>query len=107
MIGDNREYNTALILPNFEELERLAKNLNINYNSISELVTNDLIISIIKNDIDKFQKDLSKFERIRKFALLTESFSIDSEEISPKLSIRRHIVERKYSELIESMYKIS
>lgn len=107
LIGDNREYNTALILPNFEELERLAKNLNINYNSISELVTNDLIISIIKNDIDKFQKDLSKFERIRKFALLTESFSIDSEEISPKLSIRRHIVERKYSELIESMYKIS
>lgn len=105
LIGDNREYNTALILPNFEELERLAKNLNINYSSPSELVTNQTIIKIIKNDIDRLQKDLSKFERIRKFSLLTEPFSIDNGEISPKLSIRRHVVERKYSELIESMYK--
>lgn len=107
LIGDNREFNTALIIPNFEELERLAKNLNINFNSLSELVTNQIIIKVIKNDIDRLQKDLSKFERVRKFALLTESFSIDNGEITPKLSIRRHVVERKYSDLIESMYKMN
>lgn len=106
LIGDNREFNTALIIPNFDELERLAKNLNISYNRLGELVTNQTIIKIIKNDIDRLQEDLSKFERIRKFALLTESFSIDNGEITPKLSIRRHVVERKYSDLIESMYKM-
>ncbi|MGQ9819366.1 MAG: AMP-dependent synthetase/ligase [Candidatus Kapaibacteriales bacterium] len=107
LIGDNREFNTALIIPNFEELERLAKNLNINYNTFSELVSNQTVVKIIKNDIDRLQKDLSKFERIRKFAILTESFSVDNEELTPKLSIRRHVVERKYSNIIESMYKIN
>lgn len=106
IIGDGREYNTALILPNFEELKKLAEVLEIKYNSISELVSNDKIIKIIKNDIDRLQKDLSKFERVRKFALLTESFSVDTGELSPKLSVKRHVVERKYSELIDQLYKM-
>jgi len=106
IIGDNREYNTALILPNFEEIKKLAEVLEIKYNSISELVSNEKIIKIIKNDIDRLQKDLSKFERVRKFALLTEYFSVDTGELSPKMSIKRHIVERKYSDLIEQLYKI-
>lgn len=106
IIGDNREYNTALILPNFEELKKLAEVLEIKYTNLSELVSNEKIIKIIKNDIDRLQKDLSKFERVRKFALLTESFSVDSGELSPKMSVKRHIVERKYSDLIEQMYKL-
>lgn len=88
IIGDNREYNTALILPNFEELKKLADVLEIKYNNISELVSNEKIIKIIKNDIDRLQKDLSKFERVRKFALLTESFSVDTGELSPKMSVK-------------------
>jgi len=105
IIGDNREYNTALILPNFEELKKLADAIGIEYSNISELVSNEKVIKIIKNDIDRLQKDLSKFERVRKFALLTETFSIDNGELSPKLSIRRHVVEKKFADLIEQMYK--
>ncbi len=105
IIGDNREYNTALILPNFDELKKLAEAIGIEYSNISELTSNEKIIKIIKNDIDRLQKDLSKFERVRKFALLTETFSIDNGEISPKLSIRRHVVEKKFADLIEQMYK--
>ncbi|MCX7909844.1 MAG: long-chain fatty acid--CoA ligase [Ignavibacteria bacterium] len=106
IIGDNREYNTALILPNFEELKKLAEVLEIKYTHISELVSNEKIIKIIKNDIDRLQKDLSKFERVRKFALLTEAFTVDSGELSPKMSVKRHVVERKYSDLIEQLYKL-
>jgi len=94
-----------LILPNFEELKKLAEAIGIEYSSISELVSNEKIIKIIKNDIDRLQKDLSKFERVRKFALLTETFSIDNGELSPKLSIRRHVVEKKFADLIDQMYK--
>jgi long-chain acyl-CoA synthetase len=106
LIGDNREYNTALILPNFDELKRLAETFDIRYDTLSELVTNPKIIKTIRDEIDYLQKDLSKFERVRKFALLTESFTVDGGELSPKLSIKRNVVERKYSELIEQMYKI-
>jgi long-chain acyl-CoA synthetase len=49
---------------------------------------------------------LAKYERIRKFTLLSKPFSIENGELTPKLSVRRHIVERNYSYLIEEMYNI-
>ncbi len=105
LIGDNREYITALINPNFEQIKAVAENFSISYESISELINNPKIIKLIKDEIDYYQKDLSKFERIRKFQLLSEPFSVDGGELSPKMSIKRHVVERKYNELIEMMYK--
>ncbi|MBX3044788.1 MAG: long-chain fatty acid--CoA ligase [Candidatus Kapabacteria bacterium] len=105
LIGDNREYITALITPNFEQLESLAKGFGIEYANVTELISNDKIITHIKQDIDFYQKDLSKFERIRRFQLLSEPFTVNGGELSPKMSVKRHIVERKYSDLIETMYK--
>jgi long-chain acyl-CoA synthetase len=49
-------------------------------------------------------KDLSKFEKIRKFSLLSKPFSVENGELSPKMSIKRHIVERNYAEIINRMY---
>ncbi len=105
LIGDNREYITALITPNFEQLEQLAKSFELQYSNVNELISNSKIINYIKQDIDFYQKDLSKFERIRKFQLLSEPFTVNGGELSPKMSIKRHVVERKYSDLIETMYK--
>ncbi len=106
LIGDNREYNVALIMPNVEQITELARNLDIHFESFAELVNNPKIIQKIKESIDRLQVNLSKFERIKRFAILTETFSIENGELSPKLSVRRHIVEKKYSELIEQMYNI-
>ncbi|MDX9790685.1 MAG: long-chain fatty acid--CoA ligase [Candidatus Kapabacteria bacterium] len=105
LIGDNREYITALITPNFEQLKTLADNFEIICNNTTELISDSRIIQLIKDEIDFYQRDLSKFERIRKFRLLSEPFSVNGGELSPKMSIKRHIVERKYSDLIEMMYK--
>jgi long-chain acyl-CoA synthetase len=107
LLGDRKEYCTALITPDFEQLKALADNLGIKYSSPSELISNQQIISVIKRDIDRLQKDLAKFERVRKFSLLSEPFSVDNGELTPKLSIRRHVVERKYSYLIEQMYDVN
>lgn len=104
LIGDSREYNTALISPDFNQLKDLATEFGIEFDNVSELIGNEKIIRHIKNDIDYLQKDLSKFERVRRFQLLSSSFSVDSGELSPKMSIKRHVVERKYSDLIENMY---
>ncbi len=104
LIGDNREYITALISPNFEQLELLAKEFNIEYKELTELISNPRIIKFIKDEIDFYQKDVSKFEKIRKFRLLSEPFSTSGGELTPKMSIRRNEVEKKYEMLIESMY---
>jgi long-chain acyl-CoA synthetase len=104
LVGDRREYCTALITPDFDQLKILAENLGIKYNIESELISNPQIISTIKRDIDRLQKDLAKYEHVRKFSLLSQPFTIESGELTPKLSIKRHIVENNYSELIGNMY---
>lgn len=105
LIGDNREFVTALISPNFDQLKNYAANLNLKYENMNELISHPKITELFKEEIDYYQKDFSKYEKVRKFRLLSEPFSIQSDELSPKMSIKRHIVERKYSDLIETMYK--
>lgn len=107
LIGDRREFCTALITPDFEQLKALADTFDIKYENETQLISNPKIIKAIKNDLDRLQTDLAKFERVRKFKLLSQPFSVENGELTPKMSIRRHIVERKYSYLIEEMYNIS
>ncbi len=105
LIGEKREYCTALITPNFEQLEGLAKDFDIPYSNKSELISHSKIINLIKKEIDYYQKDLAKFEKVRKFAMLSEPFTIENGELSPKMSIKRHVVEKKYAEIIDQLYK--
>lgn len=104
LIGEKREYCTALLSPNYDQLKQLASEFNIEYKSEDELFSNQKIMMHIKREIDYLQKDLSKFERVRKFSLLSKAFTIETGELSPKMSVRRHIVERNYEDLIDKMY---
>lgn len=104
LVGDSREYCTALITPNFEQLKQLATEFDINFDNESDLINNDKIINHIRKEIDYIQKDLSKFERVRKFSFLPKPFTVESGELSPKMSVRRHVVEKNYFDMIEKMY---
>lgn len=104
LIGDSREYCTALITPDFEQLRILADDFGISYEKESELISNEQIIRHLKKDIDYYQKDLAKYERVRKFSILSKPFTVEDGELSPKMSIKRHVVEKKYAEFIERMY---
>ena len=53
----------------------------------------------------QFQKKLANFERVRKFAILDKPFTIETGELTPSLKIKRKVVEERYKDLIEGMYK--
>ncbi len=106
LIGDKRDYCTALLTPDYEQLKEIAKEFSINYSSETELISHPKIIQFIKKELDWYQKDIAPYEKVRKFHLLSTQFSIDGGELSPKLSIKRHVVERKYSTFIDNMYGI-
>ncbi len=105
MFGDGEDYCTALVVPNYELLKIVAEKMNVAYSRIEELVENDRIIKFMKNEIDREQKDFSKFEKVRKFKLLPQAFSMESGELSPKMSLRRHVVKENNKIQIAALYK--
>ncbi len=105
VIGDKRRFMSALIVPDFDKLEEYARFNNIPFNSHTDLVKNDEIVRFIESEVDRRTPDLSSYEKIKKIALLNREFEIEKEEITPTLKVKRNIVEKKYKDLIDALYK--
>ncbi|HYO76219.1 MAG TPA: long-chain fatty acid--CoA ligase [Thermoanaerobaculia bacterium] len=104
LIGDGRKYLSALIVPNFEKLEREAPALGVNTTSREELVANDKIKALIQSEIDRFNQNLDRQEKIRRFALLARDFTIEDDEITPSLKVKRKNIDKKYKSTIDQLY---
>jgi len=104
VIGNERMYVTALIVPEMEGLKLLAKKLDIQIETESELFQSEAILKKIHSEINEKQKDLAPHEKIRKFTLIEKPFTIENGEITPSMKIKRKFVEEKYNYLIEKMY---
>jgi len=105
IIGNERMFVTSLIVPQIEHLKSLAKKLKVEYLDEKELHTNKEILKEIEKDINSVQKNLATYEKVRRFALLEKPFTIEDNELTPTMKIKRRVVEEKYKELIEKMYK--
>ncbi len=105
LIGDRRMFLTALIVPDFDAIREFADKHNILYRDTKDLTRNPEINKIIEQDLQLLQKDLANYERVRRFALIEKPFSIESGELTPSLKIKRNVVEERYNDLIEEMYK--
>jgi long-chain acyl-CoA synthetase len=104
VVGDDRKYVSALIVPDQEKLKDIAKIYEIEYSSIDELLNNEQIISHIKEHIDKLQTSLPKYEKVMHFRLLSEPFSIENNMLTSTLKTKRRIIEKAYADLIDEMY---
>lgn len=104
LIGDRRKFLAALIIPNFEKLERDARNLGIAFSSREELVENPQVKLLIQKELDHFNRTLDRQEKIRRFVLLPNDFSIETGEITPSLKVKRKVVDEKFKTVIDGMY---
>ncbi len=105
LIGDRRMFLSALIVPDFEALKEYADANRIHYTNEKDLVQLKQIYELLEKDLEQFQKKLAAFEKIRKFTILDKPFTIEGGELTPSLKIKRKVVEERYKELIEDMYK--
>ena len=107
MIGNKRNFPAALIIPNFENLEKWAKTSGVAYTDRAELVTRPEVYALYEKALDEIAQAAgwAQFEKIKKFALLPKEFSIDGGELTPKLSVKRKVVEQKYKDVIDRMYE--
>ncbi len=104
VIGDQRKFVSALIVPAYPLLEKYAAEKNIPYSSREELLKNYEIIRLMESHIEERQKDLASYEKIKRFTLLPQPFSMEGRELTDTLKLRRPVVLQKYAEVIEAMY---
>jgi long-chain acyl-CoA synthetase len=104
LIGDRRKFLVALLVPNFEKLEREAASLGVDVKSREELVNHDRIKALIQAEIDRFNQNLDRQEKIRRFALLPRDFTIEDDEITPSLKVKRKNIDKKYKSVIDQLY---
>jgi long-chain acyl-CoA synthetase len=104
VIGDNRKFLSALIVPAFESLETWAKEKNISFGSRKELVENAEVIKLFEKEIEEGMKDYARVEQIRKFHLMEKEWSQDTDELTPTMKLKRMVVNKKYAAEIEGMY---
>jgi long-chain acyl-CoA synthetase len=105
IIGDNRKYLTALIVPAFDNLASHARQQNLPISNNEDLISNLKIKNLYAERIKELQAPLADYQKIKKFELLPNPFSIESGELTPSLKIKRKMVDTRYKILIDEMYK--
>jgi long-chain acyl-CoA synthetase len=103
-VGDNRKYVTALIVPSFMALKREAERIGLKTLDEAELVLKKEIIEFYTDRIHKLQEDLANYERVIRFKLLPEPFSIQNGMLTNTLKVRRNFLIELHKETIDSMY---
>lgn len=105
VIGDRRKYLVAVLTLDHENAPAIAKDLGIEYQSVSELAKNETFVAYVqdkvKNDVNA---DLSQYQTIKKFYIHPEEFSVETGEMTPTMKVKRKVVIEKYMAEIEKLY---
>ncbi|MBN8587829.1 MAG: long-chain fatty acid--CoA ligase [Rhodothermia bacterium] len=105
VIGEAREFLTALVVPNLENLSAWAKANGVAVERPSDLFTQKAVLDEFAKAFREYAKKAASHEKIRDFRLVEEPFSVDNGMMTPTLKLKRKIIEQRFSELIEGMYK--
>lgn len=104
VIGDRRKYVTAIIIPAFEALKEYARRHKIAFSNIDDLIHNSEIIRFFQERIERLQRGLAGFEKIKRFTLLPAEFTMENGELTNTLKLRRPVINEHYAPQIEAMY---
>jgi len=102
--GDAKPYLTALLVPNFENLEKYARYKKLSFLNLCDLVNHPQVLNLIRRRIDALQKDLPSFNQVKRFTLLSRDFTSADGEITPTLKLKRKVVKKNFHQVLEGMY---
>ena len=106
VIGDNRKFVSALIVPAFEVLQEYAQTHQILWTCREDLIQHPSVIELFRRRIESRSNDLAGHEKIIRFTLMPNEFSIAGGEITPTMKIKRKNVINRYQGVIEDMYPV-
>lgn len=101
--GDNKPFNVALIVANMGEVQAFADQNGVSGTGAS-LLENEKVKALFAAELEKHSSDFKQFEKIKKFALITEDFTIENGMLTPKMSVKRRVVVQRYGDLLQKLY---
>jgi long-chain acyl-CoA synthetase len=101
--GDKKPYITAVIVPDADFAAKWAQENNAGPD-IAELAGNPAFKSVIGKAVENANKQLSAIEKVRKFTLATQAFTVENGMMTPTLKVRRHAILREYREALDALY---
>lgn len=105
VIGDNRKFPAALIVPQMDVLENYATLKEIRYSNPAELLRDPHIIDLFERQVEKYTAHLGKYEKLKGIVLLEKELTIDNGELTPTLKVKRRVVINRYKDQIDRMYE--
>ncbi|MEP7226783.1 MAG: long-chain fatty acid--CoA ligase, partial [Gemmatimonadales bacterium] len=105
MLGDRRPFPIMLIVPNFERLSAWAAQEGIQSADSAALVAHPEVQRKMDREVRSTLRDLASFEMPKKLLLLSRDFSIEAGELTPKMSVKRKVVEQRHADAINALYQ--
>ena len=105
MLGDRRPFCVALVAINEETTGKWAREHGIQYKDYADLASRPEVKQLIRDGIDAVNANLASYERIKDFHLLDHDLSVETGEMTPKMSIKRKVVESRNQEILDGFYK--
>jgi long-chain acyl-CoA synthetase len=105
VIGEGERFPAALIVPSFIYLKDWCKIKGIEFTNNAEMIKNEEVIKRYNKEIDKVNQTLSHFEMIKKIKLMPKEWTIDSGEMTPKLSLKRNLILKANEAIVNEIYK--
>jgi long-chain acyl-CoA synthetase len=105
VIGDRRAYLTAIVMIDQENVEKFAQDRDIAFTNYTSLTRAPEVLALIQGEIDKVNTRFARVEQIKRFFLLETQLSAEDEELTPTMKLKRKLVQTKYADRIEAMYR--
>lgn len=105
IIADQRKFVSALIVPEYQQVENYAKDHHIAYTDMKDLLQKTEIQELFRMRIETLQQEFAHYEQIKRFTLLPEPFSMERGELTNTLKIKRPVLLKNYAAEIEKMYE--
>lgn len=105
VVGDGQKFASALIVPAFNGLQDWCKIHNIAYTSDAEMIKHPEVLEKYKKEVAKYNESFAQWEQIKKFELMPKLWSIESGELTPKMSVKRKVITQNNKAVIDSLYQ--
>lgn len=105
VIGENRHFPAALIVPAFEHLEAWCGKKGLQFTDKESIVSEPQVVERIAVEVQRINNNLGKPEQIKRFRIVGKEWSVESGELSPTLKLRRKFIQNKYARLINRIYE--